>query len=192
MYTAREQIHQFTGSGAAALVVLTDLLPLTEQVIALTSIETVISTHAIDLIGPQSLPDSTLPCLIDLNHALQLGANYELPWPDMGMHDLTVLQYIGGTTGPAKGAMLTHGNIYTGMRISKLSVALEAENDENDEILIAPMPLYHVFGFTTNVMAGLMYGNLSVLVVDPHDIDSMVTIIRQFKFTSMASLNTLL
>jgi long-chain acyl-CoA synthetase len=105
------------------------------------------------------------------------------------MQDLAVLQYTGGTTGPAKGAMLSHGNVFAGARMSKLSVALDADSDE---ILIAPMPLYHVFGFTMNVIGGFLYGALSVLIPDPRDIDGLVKTMAAFKFTSMASVNTLL
>ena len=189
MYTAREQIHQFNDSGASALVVLTELLPITEQVVPQTAIKTVIATHTLDLINPQTLPPSSLPSLVDFNQALALGVGVELPRLATTMRDLAVLQYTGGTTGPAKGAMLSHGNIFAGIRMSKLSVTLDADSDE---ILIAPMPLYHVFGFTMNVIGGFVYGGLSVLIPDPRDIDGLVKTMTAFKFTSMASVNTLL
>jgi long-chain acyl-CoA synthetase len=105
------------------------------------------------------------------------------------MDDLAVLQYTGGTTGPAKGAVLTHGNVFAGMRMSKLSVSLEGPEDV---ILIAPMPLYHIFGFTMNLIGGFVDGSHSVLVPDPRDINGLVELLKQYKFTSMASVNTLL
>ena len=167
MYTAREQLHQFKDSGASALVVLSDLLPITEQVIAQTGIKTIIATHALDMLQPQGLPESSLENLIALPDALALGEGQLLPVINFSMNDLAVLQYTGGTTGPAKGAMLSHGNIYAGMRMSELSLELISDGDE---ILIAPMPLYHVFGFTMNVIGGFIQGSHSVLIPDPRDI----------------------
>ena len=79
MYTAREQLHQFNDSGAKALVVLSDLLPVTEQVIPQTGVETVIATSATDLLQAQSLPDSSLSNLVAFNDALALGADKQLP-----------------------------------------------------------------------------------------------------------------
>ncbi len=189
MYTAREQLHQFKDSGASALVVLSDLLPITEQVIAQTGIKTIIATHALDMLQPQGLPESSLENLIALPDALALGEGQLLPVINFSMNDLAVLQYTGGTTGPAKGAMLSHGNIYAGMRMSELSLELISDGDE---ILIAPMPLYHVFGFTMNVIGGFIQGSHSVLIPDPRDIDSLIGVMKQYSFTSMASVNTLL
>ncbi|MFB0989350.1 MAG: AMP-binding protein, partial [Porticoccaceae bacterium] len=130
-----------------------------------------------------------MPNLISLPEALALGANLALPNVQLSMDDLAVLQYTGGTTGPAKGAVLTHGNVFAGMRMSKLSVSLEGPEDV---ILIAPMPLYHIFGFTMNLIGGFVDGSHSVLVPDPRDINGLVELLKQYKFTSMASVNTLL
>jgi long-chain acyl-CoA synthetase len=189
MYTAREQLHQFNDSGAKALVVLSDLLPITEQVVPQTSIKTVITTHVLDMVQAQAAPVSNLPNLVTLPDALTLGAELVMPQLSMSMDDLAVLQYTGGTTGPSKGAMLSHGNVFAGMRMSKLSFVTDVDDDE---ILIAPMPLYHVFGFTMNVVGGFIAGNLSVLVPDPRDIDELIALLRKFRFTSMSSVNTLL
>jgi long-chain acyl-CoA synthetase len=189
MYTAREQLHQFNDSGAKALVVLSDLLPITEQVVPQTGIKTVITTHVLDMVQAQAAPVSNLPNLVTLPDALTLGAELVMPQLSMSMDDLAVLQYTGGTTGPSKGAMLSHGNVFAGMRMSKLSFVTDADDDE---ILIAPMPLYHVFGFTMNVVGGFIAGNLSVLVPDPRDIDELIALLRKFRFTSMSSVNTLL
>ena len=138
MYTAREQLHQFNDSGAKALVVLSDLLAITEQVVPQTGIETVITTHALDMLQPQLAPKSSLPKLVALPDALALGSELVMPKVSMNMNDLAVLQYTGGTTGPAKGAMLSHGNVFAGMRMSKLSFVTDSNDDD---ILIAPMPL---------------------------------------------------
>jgi long-chain acyl-CoA synthetase len=190
MYTAREQLHQFNDSGAKALVVLSDLLPVTEQVIPQTGIETVIATSATDLLQPQTLPESSLSNLVAFNDALALGADKQLPENLATMSDVAVLQYTGGTTGPSKGAILSHGNVFSGLRMSKLSIrfAIEGEPD----LLIAPMPLYHVFGFTMNAVGGFVGGSHSVLIPNARDIDSMVATMKQHQFTTMAGITTLL
>ena len=190
MYTAREQLHQFNDSGAKALVVLSDLLPVTEQVIPQTGVETVIATSATDLLQAQSLPDSSLSNLVAFNDALALGADKQLPKNLATMADVAVLQYTGGTTGPSKGAILSHGNVFSGLRMSKLSIrfAIEGEPD----LLIAPMPLYHVFGFTMNAVGGFVGGSHSVLIPNARDIDAMVATMKQHQFTTMAGITTLL
>lgn len=189
MYTPREQLHQFNDSTARALVVLGDLLPLTEQVVPETAIETVIVTHALDLLQPQPRPESSLKNLLSLPEALALGEGKALPVIDCSMNDLAVLQYTGGTTGPAKGAMLSHGNVYAGMRMSELTLGLISDDED---ILIAPMPVYHVFGFTMNLIGGFIQGCHSVLIPDPRNIDSLIAVMKQYPFTAMAGINTLL
>lgn len=190
MYTAREQLHQFNDSGAKALVVLSDLLPVTEQVIPQTGIETVIATSATDLLQPQTLPESSLNNLVAFNDALALDTDKQLPDNLATMADVAVLQYTGGTTGPSKGAILSHGNVFSGLRMSKLSIrfAIEGEPD----LLIAPMPLYHVFGFTMNAVGGFVGGSHSVLIPNARDIDAMVATMKQHQFTTMAGITTLL
>ena len=190
LYTAREQLHQFNDSGARALVVLSDLLPVTEQVVSETAIQTVIVTHAADFLQPQAVPHSSLDNLIGFTDALALGADKVLPDSTATMSDIAVLQYTGGTTGPSKGAILSHGNVYAGMRMSKISIGLSASDDF--DLLIAPMPLYHVFGFTMNLVGGFVNGSHSVLIPNPRDIDSMVAVMKQHQFTAMAGINTLL
>jgi len=190
MYTAREQLHQFNDSGAKALVVLSDLLPVTEQVVPQTGIETVIATNAIDLLQHQPLPESSLSNLVSFVDALALSADKPLPAHSASMSDVAVLQYTGGTTGPSKGAILSHGNVFSGLRMSKLSIGFGVE-DEPD-LLIAPMPLYHVFGFTMNAVGGFVAGSHSVLIPNPRDIDSMVATMKQHQFTTMAGITTLL
>lgn len=190
MYTAHEQLHQFNDSGAKALVVLSDLLPVTEQVIPQTGIETVIATSATDLLQPQTLPESSLNNLVAFNDALALGTDKQLPDNLATMADVAVLQYTGGTTGPSKGAILSHGNVFSGLRMSKLSIrfAIEGEPD----LLIAPMPLYHVFGFTMNAVGGFVGGSHSVLIPNARDIDAIVATMKQHQFTTMAGITTLL
>ncbi len=190
LYTAREQLHQFNDSGAKVLVVLSDLLPLTEQVVPQTGVEMVIATSAIDLLQPQPLPASSLTQIVSFTDALAQGAGKQLPVISSTMADVAVLQYTGGTTGPSKGAILSHGNIFGGQRMSKLSV--DFSDEAVPDLLIAPMPLYHVFGFTMNAVGGFVGGSHSVLIPNARDVDSMVTTMKQHQLTTMTGITTLL
>jgi long-chain acyl-CoA synthetase len=195
MYTERELIHQFNDSGAKALVVLADLLPLVEKVLPQTGISHVVVTNVFDMIEAQPLPKSDLDCLTSLPDALAKGASVELPPSTTTMDSIAVLQYTGGTTGVAKGAVLSQGNLFA-------SAAQSAKASEEmltpqeiaqgvEEIVIAPMPMYHVYGFTLSVITVFLTGGLSVLIPDPRNIDSLIEAMKAYRFTGMAGVNTL-
>ena len=158
LYTPRELLHQFSDAEVTVLVCLVDLLPMLEQVVPQTAIERVIVTNVFDLIEAQPAPETTLPDVITLPEALALGAGFYLPDPSTGLNDIAMLQYTGGTTGPAKGAILTHGNILASARQS--GTLVEVDPDHPD-IVIAPMPLYHIYGFTMNVVGTFCLGGHS-------------------------------
>jgi long-chain acyl-CoA synthetase len=188
LYTPRDIEHQFNDSGAVALVALSEMLPQVQDVISLTGIRQVISTSVFDLLEEQPLPESSLQNLVSLPSALAIGAQSELSSPELGMNDIALLQYTGGTTGPAKGAVLTHGNVFAGSAQTGEVVEVDPEQPE---IILAPMPLYHIYGFTMNVVSTFCAGGQSVLIVDPRDIDAMVALMKQHPFTAMAGINTL-
>lgn len=188
LYTARELEHQFNDSGATVLVALTELLPQIEVVLPQTGIDQVICTSIFDLIEPQPCPVSTLSGLISLPEVLQAGEGKALPETVADMNSVALLQYTGGTTGPAKGAVLTHGNIFA----STQQAAHAADLDEHAvEIMIGPMPLYHIYGFTMNVVSTFCGGGQSVLIPDPRNIDELIKVMKQYPFTAMAGVNTL-
>lgn len=194
-YTPREQIHQFNDSGARALIVLDQLLPVTQAVIGKTCIEQVIVTGAFDLSEPNQVQAQLPDNYTWFNDALALGEsglasagqNFK---PDLNMADLAVLQYTGGTTGPSKGAMLSHGNLFAAVAMSRESVVL-IKPDEL-EIPIAPLPLYHVFGFTRNIISSFLWGGTSILIPDPRDVGSIIKAMKAYPFSSIAAVNTLL
>ena len=188
LYTQRELLHQFTDAGVTALVCLADLLPTLEQVVPQTDIEQVIVTNVFDLIEAQPAPASELPGLVTLPAALAAGALYDLPDSGAGLNDIAMLQYTGGTTGVAKGAVLTHGNILASTRQSGTLVDADPEHPD---IVIAPMPLYHIYGFTMNVVGTYCMGGHSVLIPDPRDINGMIETMKSHPFTAMAGVNTL-
>lgn len=188
MYTARELEHQFNDSGASALVVMAELLPQVEPVLASTGIEQVISTSVFDLLEAQPLPETGLSRITRLPEILAAGEGIPVPPVTITMNDMALLQYTGGTTGPAKGAVLTHGNIFAGAR--QTADVVEIDPDKPD-IVLAPMPLYHIYGFTMNVVSTFCAGGQSVLIPDPRDTDAMVGLMKKYPFTAMAGINTL-
>jgi len=157
-------------------------------VVPKTGIERVIVTNIFDLMEAQPAPDSALPELISLPEALAQGADCELPDPTTGLNDIAMLQYTGGTTGLAKGAVLTHGNILASSRQSGAIVELDPLQPD---IVIAPMPLYHIYGFTMNIVGTFCAGGHSVLIPDPRDIGSMIATMKAYPFTALAGVNTL-
>src|SRR5690606_7531445 len=104
-------------------------------------------------------------------------------------NDVAVLQYTGGTTGVAKGAMLTHRNLIANMLQCK--ALMGATLNEGSEILIAPLPLYHIYAFTVHCMMMLLTGNHNVLITNPRDLPAMIKDLGNFKFTAFVGLNTL-
>lgn len=188
LYTPRELLHQFTDAGVSAVVCLVDLLPTLEQVVPKTAIERVIVTNVFDLIEAQPGPATSLPNLLTLPQALAEGAKYYLPEPGTRLNDIAMLQYTGGTTGPAKGAVLTHGNILASTRQSGTLVEFDPGQPD---VVIAPMPLYHIYGFTMNVIGTFCAGGHSVLIPDARDIGAMIETMKHWPFTALAGVNTL-
>jgi len=188
LYTVRELVHQFNDSGAKALVVLADLLPVLEEVVPQTSIEQVIVTNVFDMMEAQPLPETSLSAVTTLPESVSQGAEMDAPTGRPTMNDIALLQYTGGTTGPAKGAVLTHGNVLASAQQSGEFVELDPENPE---IVVAPMPLYHIYGFSMNMVGTFSAGGHSLLIPDPRDAGGMIAVMKQFPFTAMAGVNTL-
>ncbi len=198
LYTQRELAHQFTDSGAKLLVLLSDLLPTTAKAIVGTDINQVVVTHMGDLELSRNIPETNLPNIMDLAEALDRGQRYQLPAVETKLDDVAVLQYTGGTTGVAKGAILTQGNIFaSAIQTSSAfdTAGFEVDNlgtdKEASEIIIAPMPLYHIYGFTWNIVSSCLRGAQSILIPNPRDIDSLVATMKNYRFTGMAGVNTL-
>lgn len=193
LYTQRELKHQFTDSSAKLLIVLSDLLPATAIAIAGTDINQVVVTHMGEFEQPRILPETELSNVIDLAEALDRGQRYQLPAVETKLDDIAVLQYTGGTTGVAKGAILTQGNIFASAMQTSTAFEVDDLGDEGEmgEIIIAPMPLYHIYGFTWNIISSCLRGAQSILIPNPRDIDSLVATMKTCRFTGMAGVNTL-
>jgi long-chain acyl-CoA synthetase len=203
LYTAREMEHQFNDSGAKALVCLANMAHLAEEVLPHTGVRRVIITEVGDLLSPlrrllvnsvvryvkKLVPAYHLPQAVKFTEVLERGRGRPLREAQPQPGDVAVLQYTGGTTGVAKGAMLTHRNLIANMLQCQ---ALMADNlDEGSEVLITPLPLYHIYAFTFHCMAMMLMGNHNVLITNPRDLPAMVGEMAKWKFNGFVGLNTL-
>lgn len=196
LYTAPELEHQFNDSGARAVLILADFLPAAESVLPKTGVELVISTNVFDMFEAQAAPDVSLPATVrhvSFPEVLEQGKDLLIPAVNASMSDVAVLQYTGGTTGVAKGAMLTHGNVFAYTCQSKHLTEQSAYfHPDRAEVLIAPLPIYHVFGFSLYLVGNLVRGGKSVLIPNPRDLDGMMDVMIGEKFTGFAAVNTML
>ena len=203
LYTAREMEHQFNDSGAKALVSLANMAHLVEQVVPKTGIKTVIISEVGDMLPPlkrllvnsvvkyvkKMVPAYKLPQAVKFTQALSKGRGKAVRDANPASSELAVLQYTGGTTGVAKGAMLTHRNLIANMLQARAMMA--SNMNEGSEIVIAPLPLYHIYAFTFHCMAMMLIGNHNVLITNPRDLPGMVKDLSRYKFSGFVGLNTL-
>ncbi|WP_104096911.1 long-chain-fatty-acid--CoA ligase FadD1 [Stutzerimonas kunmingensis] len=203
LYTAREMEHQFNDAGAKALVCLANMAHLAEEVLPKTGIKHVVVTEVADMLPPlkrmlinavvkhvkKMVPAYSLPKAVKLNDALALGRGKAVRDVSPSSDEVAVLQYTGGTTGVAKGAMLTHRNIVANMLQCK---ALMGSNlNDGSEVLIAPLPLYHIYAFTFHCMAMMLSGNHNILISNPRDLPAMIKDLSKYRFSGFVGLNTL-
>lgn len=203
LYTAREMEHQFNDSGAKALVSLANMGHLVEQVVPKTAITTVIMTEVGDMLPPlkrllvnsvvkyvkKMVPAYHLPKAHALTRILAEGSKKAARTVEAGSEDVAVLQYTGGTTGVAKGAMLTHRNLIANMLQARAIMASNLYDGE--ETVVAPLPLYHIYAFTFHCMAMMLTGNHNLLITNPRDLPSMVKDLSRYRFSGFVGLNTL-
>ncbi|MDU9415700.1 long-chain-fatty-acid--CoA ligase FadD1 [Pseudomonas sp. zfem005] len=203
LYTAREMEHQFNDSGAKALVCLANMAHLAQDVLPRTGIKHVVVTEVGDMLPAlkrllvnsvvkyvkKMVPAYHLPQAVKLNDALAKGRGKPVKDASPAAGDIAVLQYTGGTTGVAKGAMLTHRNLIANMLQCK--ALMGANLNEGCEVLITPLPLYHIYAFTFHCMSMMLTGNHNVLISNPRDLPTMVKELGNWKFTGFVGLNTL-
>lgn len=190
LYTIREMQHQFSDAGARALVVLSDLGNSAREIAASSGIETLITTQPTDLHSP--LPQTgnrEQGNIIELREALAIGECSDFSPVAVNADDLAVLQYTGGTTGVAKGAMLLHRNLVANVRQAVTQSA--AFFQEGKETYVNALPLYHIYAFTVHMLALLSRGGHNLLIPNPRDADALVEAIRPHPFTGFPGINTL-
>ena len=203
LYTPRELKHQLVDSGASAIVVLDNFGHTVQQVIAQTQIRQVIATGLGDLVGgakgaimnfvikhvKKMVPRYDLPGAIRFREALGLGQMQSPPPVTIESGDIAFLQYTGGTTGTAKGAMLTHRNLVANMEQAAAWIGTSLKPGE--EVIITALPLYHIFSLTANGLVFTKFGGLNHLVTNPRDMKGFVKELKGTKFTAITGVNTL-
>ncbi len=210
LYTAREMRHQFKDSGVRALVYLNVFGRLVQEVLPDTDIEFLIEARMGDMLPTlkgwlvnnvvkhvkKMVPAYQLPQAQPFKQVLRQGGGHGLKPVSAGLADIAVLQYTGGTTGVAKGAMLTHGNLVANMQQVHACLSQQGADGlplmkEGQEIMIAPLPLYHIYAFTANCMCMMVNGNHNILITNPRDISGFIKELKKWQFSALLGLNTL-
>jgi len=202
LYTPRELEHQLKDSGAKAIVIVENFANTLQQVIAKTKVEHVVTTQLGDLLPlpkrwivnfvvktvKKMVPDWRIDGALTLRAALARGAGAQLQPVSLTPEDIAFLQYTGGTTGLSKGAMLTHRNILA--NIEQVGVWLGGNLKEGAEVLISPLPMYHIFCLTTTLFF-MKVGARNVLITNPRDLPAFAKELGKWKWSVLAGVNTL-
>ncbi|MEL4890821.1 long-chain fatty acid--CoA ligase [Xanthomonas protegens] len=205
LYTPRELRHQLIDSGASALVVIDNFGTTVQDVLADTPVKQVITTGLGDMLGfpkgplvnfvlkyvKKLVPDYDIPNAIRFRDALTLGRLHTLPQIDIEPDDIAFLQYTGGTTGVAKGAMLTHRNLVANMLQAGAWISATGKLEEGKEVIITALPLYHIFALTANGLVFMKLGGLNHLISNPRDMPGFVKELQKTRFTAFTGVNTL-
>ncbi|GHC31686.1 AMP-binding protein [Aidingimonas halophila] len=203
LYTEREMAHQFSDSGTKAILILANMANKLERILDKTTLEHIVVTELGDLHGApkrwlintvvkhvkKMVPDYQLPMAMPFRQTLAHGRELPLQEAEHRPEDVAALQYTGGTTGRAKGSMLTHRNLIANMLQAR--AAIGPGLGEGCETIIAPLPVYHIYTFTVNCLFMVETGNHSVLITNPRDLDAFVKELRSWSFSGFIGLNTL-
>jgi long-chain acyl-CoA synthetase len=205
LYTAREMEHQFKDAGARAIVILANFASKLQEVLPRLGGPHVIVSELADLFPglkrllvnavvkhvKKMVPAYDLPGSVTLREALARGARHgRLEDVPVTGDELAFLQYTGGTTGVAKGAMLTHRNVVSNMEQSAVWMAPRLV--EGDEVVMTPLPLYHIFSLTINCLLFMKFGGHNILITNPRDFPALIKLLREQPFTVMTAVSTLL
>ncbi|GAP37520.1 long-chain-fatty-acid--CoA ligase [Piscinibacter sakaiensis] len=207
LYTPRELEHQLKDSGAKLIIMVENFAATLQQVIASVPTKKVVLTALGDMLGfPKRLivnyvvrnvkkmvPAYQLPGAVRFNEALAQGAGLPVQAPSLGPDDIAVLQYTGGTTGVSKGAVLLHRNLVANVLQSEAwyQPALKKIPAGEQIVTICALPIYHIFGFNTNMMLGMRMGGCNILIPNPRDLPAVFQALAKERFHSFPAVNTL-
>ncbi|WP_066454668.1 AMP-binding protein [Castellaniella caeni] len=203
LYTAHELNHQLADSGATTVVVAENFAHTLQEAMPGTTVQRVVVTSLGEMLGfPKGLitdlvvrhvkkmvPAWRIPGAFRLKDALTAGARASYQRPELTHHDLAALQYTGGTTGVAKGAMLSHGNLIANVCQAYSWVKPFCAGER--ECVVTALPLYHIFALTANCLTFMKLGASNLLIVNPRDIPGFVKELGSVKFTALTGVNTL-
>ena len=203
LYTASELRHQLRDSGAETVVVLENFARTLQEAIPDTRVRTVITTQVGDLLPAlksllvnfvvkhvkRMVPDWRIDAALDFRAALEIGGGHRLSDVPLGPDDIAFLQYTGGTTGVAKGAILTHGNMVANLQ--QTSAWMSRVLQEGVETVVTALPLYHIFSLTANCLTFMKWGANNLLITNPRDIPGFIKELKRIRFTAITGVNTL-
>jgi len=206
LYTPHEMAHQFNDSGAKVVVIVDLFADKLERILAQTGVQHVVTTRVPEffppVVGPivygvmkhwnRAIPRhgmkvTTLPQALAQGRARRQDARRY--WAGLSHADLALLQYTGGTTGVAKGAMLSHGNLL--WNVSQMRAMCASHVEEGKEVVLTALPLYHIFAFTVNFLSMFASGARNILVPSPRPVQFLQRAIENYRITWITGVNTL-
>ncbi|WP_428674860.1 long-chain-fatty-acid--CoA ligase [Reyranella sp.] len=207
LYTAHELEHQLEDSGAEAVIVLENFASTLQRALAGTAVKHVVVASMGDFLGvlkgpivnfvvrtmKKMVPAWSLPGHVPFNSVISAGRSMAFDRRELGPDDIAVLQYTGGTTGVAKGAMLLHRTIVANLLASEawMQPGLRRKPITGQITIVCALPLYHVFAFITCGLLGMRTGALNVLIPNPRDIPGTVKELAKHRLNIFPAVNTL-
>lgn len=207
LYTPREMLHQFSDSGVKAIFILANFAHHLESILPQTKIEHVIVSKMGDMLGlmkglivnfvvknvKKMVPDYHLPGAVSFTDALKIGGGVNYQRPALTGEDIAFIQYTGGTTGVSKGAMLSHRNMVANVEAVDVwfDSKMRTAKIEGPMLLVAALPLYHVFALTVNGLASLKWGGVNLLITNPRDLPGFIKELKKVRPVIFPGLNTL-
>lgn len=204
LYTPRELKHQLNDSEAKGILVIENTAACLAEIVEDTQVQQIITTSIGEMVGglkgkimdfvikyvKKMVPKFNLPEAKQFKEVLQAGNKLKLKKVKRNLDDIAFLQYTGGTTGVSKGAILTNRNMVANVMQVKLWIGSELD-ENNQEVAITALPLYHIFALTANMLTFSYYGAKNILITNPRDMKGFVKELSQHKFTVMTGVNTL-
>ncbi|MDZ7830005.1 MAG: AMP-binding protein [Halofilum sp. (in: g-proteobacteria)] len=201
LYTARELEHQLLDANPKAIVIVENFCHTLQKAQEKVTVDHVIVTGLGDMLGGLKAPlvnfvvrhvkkmveSWSIPWAVKWGEALKRGGSHVLEPPEIEGDDIAFLQYTGGTTGVAKGAMLTHRNMVA--NVEQMSAWFKSE--EGRDVIVTPLPLYHIFSLTVNLLNFVKHGATNVLITNPRDLPTFVKTLKKEPFTALTGVNTL-
>lgn len=205
LYTPRELEHQLQDSGATAIVIVSNFASTLEKVVFNTQVKHVILTRMGDQLsfGKRTLvnfivkyvkklvPKYKLPHAVTFREVLSIGKHRQYVRPELQAQDIAFLQYTGGTTGVAKGAMLSHHNIITNVFQAIWFAQPFVGDNKHSRTAVIALPLYHIFALTTNCLLFIELGITGLLITNPRDIESFIKELKKYPIVAITGVNTL-
>jgi long-chain acyl-CoA synthetase len=203
LYTPREMKHQFVDSDVKGIIIAENFASNLEKILPDTQIEMIITTTIGELLGiikgklvdsaikyvKRMVPPFNLPNTVTFSEALEQGKKFKLTPMEYKPDDVIIHQYTGGTTGVAKGAMLTNKNLVANMLQMRAWMGKYLRDGE--EVTLSPLPMYHIFAFSVNCLAMMKFGANNILVTNPRDLSSITKEFQRNKISLMTGVNTL-